>query len=77
MTGHLVQRCWTIEQIVNIPSTEDPMWNLMKIDQAVSEKRRFKDYVSLYMYIAQGQGQTLGDKILIVTIGVCYFDHTL
>ena len=26
------------DQIVSILSTEDPMWNLMKTDQAVSEK---------------------------------------
>ena len=38
------------------------------IGQAVSEKKRFKDYEILYMFIALGQGQiTLGDKILIVT----------
>ena len=28
----------TFEQIVNISSTEGPMWNLVKIGQAVSEK---------------------------------------
>ena len=43
------------EQIVNIPSTEGPMWNLVKICQAVSEKM-FKDNMILYMYIAKGQG---------------------
>ena len=42
------------EQIVNILSTEGPMWNLVKIVQAVSDKT-FKDFTSLYMYIAQGQ----------------------
>ena len=35
------------------PSTEGPMWNLVKIGQAVSEKKTFKDYEILYMYIAQ------------------------
>ena len=51
---------------------------MMKIGQAVSEKKTFKDYKTLYMYIAQGQGQiTQEDKILIVTKRVCYFDHTL
>ena len=44
------------EQIVNIFSTEGPMWNLVKIVQAVSEKT-FKDFTILYMYTAQGQGQ--------------------
>ena len=42
----------------------------MKIGQAVSEKKTFKDYEILYMYIAQGQGQiTLEDRILTVTEG--------
>ena len=42
----------------------------MKIGQAVSEKKTFKGYEILYMYIAQGQRQiTLEDKILIVTGG--------
>ena len=31
------------EQIDNVPSTEGPKCNL-KIDQAVSEKKQFKDY---------------------------------
>ena len=44
------------EQIVNIPSTEGPMWNLVKIGQVVSEKKTFKDFMILYLYIAQGQG---------------------
>ena len=29
----------------------------MKIDQAVSEKKTFKTYTILYMYITQGKGQ--------------------
>ena len=54
------------EQIVNIPSKEGPIWNLVKTGLAVSEKK--KDNAILYMYVAQGQGQiTPGDKILIVT----------
>ena len=66
------------KQIDNTPSTDRPMYNLVKIGQAVSEKKTFKDYVILYMYTAQGQGQiTLRDKIMIVTKRVCYFDHTL
>ena len=45
-----------LEQIVNIPSTEDPMRNLVKIGQMVSEKM-FKDFMmfTLYLYIAQEQ----------------------
>ena len=34
-----------------ILSTEGPMWNLVKIGQAVSEKMVFKDYTILNMYI--------------------------
>ena len=44
------------DQIVNILSTEGPIWNVMKIVQAVSEKKTFKDFTISYMYIAQGQG---------------------
>ena len=51
---------------------------LVKIGQAVSQKKRFKDYEILYMYTAQGQGQvTPGDKIFVVTKSACYFDYTL
>ena len=32
------------EQINNMPSTEGPKCNLVKIGQAVSEKKMFKDY---------------------------------
>ena len=32
------------EQIDDIPSTEGPMWNLVKNGQAISEKKTFKDY---------------------------------
>ena len=32
------------EQIDNTPSTEGPMWHLVKIGQVVSEKKTFKDY---------------------------------
>ena len=45
------------EQIVNIPSTEGPMCNLKKMGQVVSEKKTFKDFMTLYLYIALGQGQ--------------------
>ena len=66
------------EQIVNTPSIKGMMWNLVKISQAISEKKRFIDYEILYMYVVQGQGQiTTGDKFFIVTKRVCFFDHTL
>ena len=44
------------EEIGNTLSTEGPMWNLMKIAQAVSVKK-FKNRTVLYMYKAQGQEQ--------------------
>ena len=43
------------KQIVNIPSTEGPMRNLVKIGQAVSEKM-FKDHTILYMYKPRNKG---------------------
>ena len=49
------------EQSVNIPSTEDPMYNLVKIGQVVLEKKTFKDFMVLYLYKEQGQGQMGGE----------------
>ena len=46
------------EQIVNISSTENPKRNLVKTGKAISEKKTFKDFMILYLFIAQGQGQT-------------------
>ena len=78
MAAILFNNAEPFEHIDNTPSMEGPVWNLVKIGQAVSEVKAFKDYEILFMYIAQGQGQiTLDDKILIVTERVCYFDHTL
>ena len=45
------------EQYGNILSTEGPIWYLVKIAQAVSEKKTFKNYTILYMYIAKMKGQ--------------------
>ena len=39
------------EKIVSILSTECPMWDLVKIVPADSEKM-FKDFAIIYMYIA-------------------------
>ena len=51
---------------------------MMKTDQAVSEKEKFKDYTILYLYIAQEQGQiTSRGKIFIETKKFYYFNHTL
>ena len=40
------------EQTINIPLTEDSIWNLVKTGQVVSEKKTFKDFMTLNMYIA-------------------------
>ena len=45
------------EKSVNIPSTECPMWNLVKIGPVVLERKMFNDFMVLYLYKAQGQGQ--------------------
>ena len=59
------------EQIVSILLTEDFMWNLVKIGQAVLEKM-FKDYMILNMYTAKGQvGITPRGQFWL------YFNHTL
>ena len=62
------------EQTDNTPSPESPMRNLVKIGQAVSEKKTFKDYTLLFMYIAKGQGRKPqgGQHIKFY-----YFNHTL
>ena len=63
------------EQIVNTLSTEGPMWNLVKIAEAVSQTNTFRNYTNLYMYIAQGQEQVtprrqkfdcIAKKVLII-----------
>ena len=54
MAAILFKGAEPFEQIVNILSTEDSMWNLVKTVEAVSEKT-FKDFTILYMYIIQGQ----------------------
>ena len=49
------------EQNVDTPLTKGPwapMYKLVKTGQAVSQKKMFKDYTILYMYIAQEQSQT-------------------
>ena len=45
------------EQNANTPPTEGPMWNLVKTGQVILEKKTFKYFMVLYLYIAQGQGQ--------------------
>ena len=57
MAAILFRDAKPFEQIINKPSTEGPMWNLVKIGQMVSEKETFKDCTILYTYLAQVQGQ--------------------
>ena len=45
----------SVEQTVNIPSTEGSMWNLVKIGQLISEKKKFNDCTILNMFIAKVQ----------------------
>ena len=56
MAAILLNGADPFEQIGNTLSTEGPMWNLEKIAQAAS-KKQFKNYTTLYMYTAHGQGQ--------------------
>ena len=55
MTAVLLNGAEPFEQIDDIPSPEGPIWNLVKIGHAFSEKNTFDDYTILYMYIAQEQ----------------------
>ena len=50
--GHLVQWCGTI-----LCFRQKAPSNLVKINDAVSEKKTFKDNTILYMYIAPRQGK--------------------
>ena len=55
MAAILLNDAEPFKQIVNVLSTEGPLWNLVTIAQAVSEKKTFKNYTILYMYMAQGK----------------------
>ena len=57
MAAILLNGMKPFEQTGNILWTEGPMRNLVKIAQAVSENKTFKNYTIVYMYIAQEQGQ--------------------
>ena len=56
MAAILFNNAEPFKQSVNIPLTEGPMQNLVKIGQVVLEKM-FKDFKALYLHTAQGQGQ--------------------
>ena len=53
MAAILYNAAEPLKQIVNTLLTEGPMWNLVKIDQAISEKKTFKNNTILYMFKAQ------------------------
>ena len=56
------------------------MWNLVKLGQAVSLKKTFKDYDILYMKKKNGQGQITPGAIFFfffVTNSFSYFDKPL
>ena len=63
-------------QIVNILSPEGPMRNLMKIVPEASEKKTFKDFTIIYIFITPGQGKII-PKILTVSEPFYFFNHTL
>ena len=49
--------CNCAEPFKHIGNTLSTEWYLVKIAQAVSENKTFKNYTILYMFIAQWQGQ--------------------
>ena len=78
MAAFLFNAVKPFEQIANIPSTEGPVSNLVKIGRAVSEKKTFKDYTILYIYKAKGQGRiTVGEQKFDCNLEFYVFNHTL
>ena len=55
--GVTVKGAWPFEQTLTLVSTVGSTWNLVKIDQVVSEEKLFNNNMMLYMYTAQGQGK--------------------
>ena len=49
MLATLFYNAEPFEQFYNMPSSEGPMWNLVKTGQAIPEKKTFKDYKIVYM----------------------------
>ena len=79
MTATFFNGAEPFEQIVNIPSTEGSMRNLVKIGQAVSEKimQRLHDFIPVYCPGARADNLGEGGPNLILTKRFYYFDHTL
>ena len=66
------------EQIINILLTEGPRWNLVKIGQAVSEKKRLRFHDLIHVSSPRARADNPGwGKILILTKKFYYFNHTL
>ena len=66
------------EQIGINPFNRRPHRNPMKITQAVSKKKSFKNYTILYMCIAQGQRQiTVRGQNFDITKLFYSFNHSL
>ena len=64
-------------QIANILSTDGPIGKQVKIVQAVSEKKMFIDFMILYMYIADWQGQIIPKILTVANKQFYFFNHTL
>ena len=61
------------KQSINTPSTEGRTWNLVKIGQVVLEKKTFKNFKVLYLYIAQGQRQIT--LVVVVVVGGDFYPN--
>ena len=82
MVTILLNSAHPFKQIVNTPSTEGPIWYLVKIKHGFREDHLKITYLKITCFYtsknAQGQGQiTLGDKIFIVTKKFYHFNLTL
>ena len=66
MAAILINGAKPFEQIVNIPSTEGPVGNLVKIGQAVSERNMFHDFIPVYSPWARVDNPGEGITTLII-----------
>ena len=55
--GMTVNEAWPFEQTLNPVSTVGSTWNLVEIDQLISEEKVFNNIMILYMYTAYRQGK--------------------
>ena len=66
MSAILFNGAEPFDQIVTSLRKKGHMWNLVKFGQTALEKKTFKDFTILYMFIAHRQGH-ITPKILMVT----------